>query len=108
MSVEGGGWEVVDLGVDVSPDRFLSAVKDNPDCSLGLSALLTTTMVNMEEVVTKVKENYPAVKILVGGAPLTQEFCDKIGADFYSSDPQGAVTYLSQLMKQLQVHQSHA
>ena len=95
MSVEGAGWEVVDLGVDVSPDKFLDAVKEHPGCSLGLSALLTTTMVNMEDVVKKVKENIPDMKILIGGAPVTQDFCDKIGADFYSSDPQGAVRYLN-------------
>ncbi|MBD3317262.1 MAG: cobalamin-binding protein, partial [Chitinivibrionales bacterium] len=66
MIVEGGGWEVVDLGVDVSEAKFLEAIENNPGCVLGLSALLTTTMVNMEKVVKAVKDKSPATKILVG------------------------------------------
>jgi len=95
MVVEGGGWKVVDLGVDVSPEKFLEAVKENPGASVGLSALLTTTMVNMEKIVTTLKENDANTKVIVGGAPLTQEFADKIGADSYSPDPQGAVEFLA-------------
>lgn len=94
MVVEGAGWEVVDLGVDVSPEKFLSAVKDKPGAIVGLSALLTTTMVNMEKTVSLVKTEAPGTKVIVGGAPLTQEFANKIGADAYSADPQGAVTFL--------------
>jgi methanogenic corrinoid protein MtbC1 len=95
MIIEGAGYEVVDLGVDVSPEKFLAAVDKHPKCAVGLSALLTTTMVNMEKIVKAVKEKHPAVKVLVGGAPLTQEFADKIGADGYSADPQGAVDFLN-------------
>jgi methanogenic corrinoid protein MtbC1 len=95
MSIEGAGWEVIDLGVDVSSDKFLTAIANYPNSAVGLSALLTTTMVNMESIVKEIKEKYPEMKILVGGAPLTQEYCDKIGADFYSPDPQGAVNYLN-------------
>jgi 5-methyltetrahydrofolate--homocysteine methyltransferase len=62
-----------------------------------LSALLTTTMENMKSIVLAIKEKYPNSKILVGGAPVTNEYCKKIGADFYSSDPQGAVNYLKKL-----------
>jgi methanogenic corrinoid protein MtbC1 len=95
MIVEGGGWEIVDLGTDVSVEKFLEAVESHPGCSVGMSALLTTTMVNMETAVKAVKEKSPDTKILVGGAPLTREFSDKIGADCYSADPQGAVEYLN-------------
>ena len=97
MMVEGGGWTIVDLGVDVNEDTFSQAVSDNPGAVVGLSALLTTTMANMEEIVRKIKESHPDTKVLVGGAPLTDDFRQKIGADFYSPDPRGAVEYLKEL-----------
>jgi 5-methyltetrahydrofolate--homocysteine methyltransferase len=95
MVVEGGGWKVVDLGVDVSPEKFLAAVKDNPGAAVGLSALLTTTMVNMEKTVRLLKDQVPGTRVIVGGAPLTAEFAKKIGADGYSPDPQGAIAFLA-------------
>ncbi|MDP2886642.1 MAG: cobalamin-dependent protein [Ignavibacteria bacterium] len=95
MVIEGAGWEVVDLGTDVSPEKFLKAVDEHPGCVVGLSALLTTTMVNMETTVKHVKAKHPNVKVIIGGAPVTEEFALKIGADGYSSDPQGAVEYLN-------------
>lgn len=95
MMIEGGGWEVIDLGVDVSTDKFLKAIAENPDAVIGLSALLTTTMENMKKTVALIRENHSGSKILVGGAPVTMDFCLKIGADFYSPDPQGAVNYLN-------------
>ena len=98
MMVEGGGWEVIDLGVDVSAEKFLNALGENPGAIIGLSALLTTTMENMKRTVTMVKEKHPGSKILVGGAPVTMDYCQKIGADYYSPDPQGAVNYLNQLI----------
>jgi methanogenic corrinoid protein MtbC1 len=98
MMIEGGGWEVIDLGVDVSTEKFLSALEANPGAVVGLSALLTTTMENMKKTVAAIKEKQPASKILVGGAPVTPEYCEKIGADFYSPDPQGAVNYLKNLL----------
>jgi methanogenic corrinoid protein MtbC1 len=97
MMIEGGGWEVIDLGVDVGTEKFLKAIEENPDAVVGLSALLTTTMENMKKTVVSLKEKYSDLKILIGGAPVTQEYCDKIGADFFSPDPQGAVNYLKQL-----------
>lgn len=97
MMIEGGGWEVIDLGVDVGTEKFLRAIDENPGAIVGLSALLTTTMENMKKTVVSLKEKHMGVKILVGGAPVTQEYCEKIGADFYSPDPQGAVNYLKQL-----------
>jgi len=98
MMIEGGGWEVIDLGVDVSTDKFLKAITENPDAVIGLSALLTTTMENMKKTVSVIRESHSGSKILVGGAPVTKDFCLKIGADFYSPDPQGAVNYLSRLV----------
>ena len=98
MMIEGGGWEVIDLGVDVGAEKFLKALDENPNAIIGLSALLTTTMENMKKIVTVIREKYSSSKILVGGAPVTMEYCKKIGADFYSPDPQGAVNYLKQLI----------
>jgi methanogenic corrinoid protein MtbC1 len=98
MMIEGGGWEVIDLGVDVSTDKFLKAIEDNPGAVIGLSALLTTTMENMKKTVASIREKYSDLKILVGGAPVTQDYCTRIGADFYSPDPQGAVNYLKDLV----------
>ena len=98
MMIEGGGLEVVDLGVDAGPDKFLKALSEHPGAAVGLSALLTTTMENMKKIVSAIKEKDRSVRILVGGAPVTQEFCNLIGADFYSADPQGAVNYLNTLL----------
>jgi methanogenic corrinoid protein MtbC1 len=97
MMVEGGGWEVIDLGVDVGAEKFLKAIEEHPGAVVGMSALLTTTMENMKKIVIAIKEKHSASKILVGGAPVTLEYCEKIGADFYSPDPQGAVNYLKHL-----------
>jgi len=97
MMIEGAGWEVVDLGVDVGSDKFLAALEEEPNSVIGLSALLTTTMINMEKIVADIKEKYNNTVILIGGAPVTREFCDKIGASFYSPEPQGAVSYLNSL-----------
>jgi methanogenic corrinoid protein MtbC1 len=96
MMIEGGGWEIIDLGVDVSTEKFLKAIDENPGAIVGLSALLTTTMENMKKTVASIKEKHSDLKILVGGAPVTIDYCNKIGADFYSPDPQGAVNYLKQ------------
>ena len=97
MMIEGGGWEIIDLGVDVSTEKFIEAAEKHPGAVIGLSALLTTTMENMRKSVAELRQRFPGQKILVGGAPVTAEFCHKIGADFYSPDPQGAVEYLKTL-----------
>ncbi len=97
MMVEGAGWEVVDLGVDVKAERFLEEIGKHPGCVVGLSALLTTTMMNMEKIVAEIHARYPACKVFVGGAPLTDAFRERIGANFYSPDPQGAVEHLKHL-----------
>ncbi len=94
MMIEGAGWEIIDLGVDVSTEKFKQAAEKHPGAVIGLSALLTTTMENMRKTVASLREDYTDMKILVGGAPVTAEFCEKIGADHYSPDPQGAVEFL--------------
>ncbi|MCG8307352.1 MAG: corrinoid protein [Cytophagales bacterium] len=98
MMIEGAGWEVIDLGVDVGAQKFVDSIKEHPGCVIGLSALLTTTMVNMESIVEEIRKVSAETKILVGGAPVSDDFCKKIGADNYSSDPQGAVDYLNTLV----------
>lgn len=98
MMIEGGGWEVIDLGVDAGSEKFLKALDENPGAIVGLSALLTTTMENMKKIVAAIKEKHADSKIMVGGAPVTHDYCKKIGADFYSPDPQGAVNYLKELV----------
>jgi len=95
MIVEGAGWEIIDLGIDVSADKFLASLDEHPNAYVGLSCLLTTTMLNMEKIVAEIKAAKPDTKVLVGGAPVTDDFKNKIGADWYSPDPQGAVDYLN-------------
>jgi Predicted cobalamin binding protein len=95
MTVEGAGWEVVDLGVDVKTEKFIEAIEKYPDCILGLSALLTTTMANMEKTVLDIHAKYPDKAVLVGGAPLSADFANKIGATHYSQTPQDAVEFLN-------------
>jgi methanogenic corrinoid protein MtbC1 len=97
MMIEGNGWEVIDLGTDVSAQKFVEELKNRPGSHIGLSALLTTTMVNMEQIVREVKKAAPGAKVLIGGAPVNDDFRTKIGADFYSPDPQGAVEYLNSM-----------
>ena len=72
----------------------MQAIKEHPGCTVGMSALLTTTMVNMDKSIKSIKDIYPDIKVLVGGAPLTREYADKINADGYARDPQGAVRLL--------------
>jgi len=82
------GFEVVDLGVDVSPEKFVEAIKQNNPEIVGMSALLTTTMVEMENVIKTLKDAglRDKVKIIIGGAPITQEYAEKIGADAAARD----------------------
>ena len=98
MMIEGAGWKVVDLGADTPFEKFKNALQENPGAVVGMSALLTTTMVNMKGITEKIKAISPETVVMVGGAPLSQDFCDQIGADFYSPDPQGATAFLDQLV----------
>jgi 5-methyltetrahydrofolate--homocysteine methyltransferase len=95
MVVEGNGWQVIDLGVDVKSSKFIEAVKSHPGCLVGLSTLLTTTMMNMSKTVQEIKTQSPSTVVIVGGAPLTMDAAMKMGADGYSPDPQGAVAFLN-------------
>jgi len=97
MMVEGAGWEVIDLGVDVTTEKFETSILEYPHCVVALSALLTTTMVNMEDTVKALKEKYPKTPLLIGGAPVTQKFSNRIGADDYNADPQGVIEYLNKI-----------
>lgn len=94
MMAEGNGYEVVDLGVDVKADTFIETAKQHPGSVIGLSCLLTTTMPNMELIVKAIKAYDPSQVVCIGGAPVHQAFCEQIGADSYTPDPQGAVEFL--------------
>lgn len=97
MIIRGGGWEIVDLGVDVSAEKFVKAVEEHKPAAIGLSALLTTTMLNMENIIREIKLLDSNIHVLVGGAPLSKEYADSIGADFFSPNPQDALEYLNSL-----------
>jgi corrinoid protein of di/trimethylamine methyltransferase len=93
MMIESAGFEVIDLGVDVPKEKFLDVVRENPDVKIvGCSALLTTTMPSLKETVEALNaaEFRSRIKVMVGGAPITQEFADEIGADAYTPDAASA------------------
>lgn len=101
MMIESAGFEVIDLGVDVPAEKFVEAIKANPDCKVvGLSALLTTTMPAMKDTVAAIIDAglKSQVKIMVGGAPITQEFADEIGADAYTADAASAAQKAKELV----------
>ncbi|MBN2501368.1 MAG: corrinoid protein [Anaerolineales bacterium] len=100
MMMEGAGFEIYDLGVDVPADNFIQAVKDNQVHILALSALLTTTMPNMQAVITQLQEAglREQVKVLIGGAPVTTEYATEIGADGYAADASQAASLAKSLM----------
>ncbi|MGE5436321.1 MAG: B12-binding domain-containing protein [Syntrophothermus sp.] len=95
MMLQGGGWEIIDLGINVSPQKFVDAIKLHNPFAVGLSALLTTTMVNMKPTIDEIRKANPEIKIMVGGAPITKDFANQIGADFYSPHPMEALDYLN-------------
>lgn len=103
MMMEGKGLEVIDLGTDVSPETYVQTAIDQNCQIICCSALLTTTMNTMEEVVKKVEEAgiHDKVKIMVGGAPVTQTFCDQIGADCYTPDAASAADAAVSICKSL-------
>lgn len=86
MMLEGAGFKVIDAGIGVTAEKFISLAKENGAKIIGVSALLTTTMVNMREVVQAARAAGVNAKIIIGGAPVTQAFADQIGADGYSPD----------------------
>lgn len=98
MMLESGGFNVIDLGVDVEVEKFLEAAKDNNADIICMSALLTTTMPAMEEVIKAVKAAGLNFKTMIGGAPVTQEFADQIGATGFSADAPSAVEKARELL----------
>ena len=98
MMFKGNGFETIDLGVDVSPNMFIEAFEEHTPDIVGLSALLTTTMGAMKASVEALKTKFPHSTIIIGGAPITQEFADEIGADGYAPDANEAVNLGTKLM----------
>ncbi len=100
MMLEGAGYKVVDLGVNVAPEQYVAAVRENNADAVGLSALLTTTMTSMKTIIDALSEAgcRDKVRVIVGGAPLTQNFADEIGADGYAADAATAVDILDNLL----------
>jgi len=100
MMLEGAGYEVVDLGADVNPEKFMEVVRDGVDV-VGLSALLTTTMDNMKDVIEAIDDMgmRDKVKIVIGGAPVTEEFANEIGADGFAPDASSAVRLINKLLE---------
>ncbi len=91
MMLKGAGFEVVDMGVDVTSEAFVKTAKESGATVIGMSALLTTTMPAMEKAIQAIKDAGVDVKIMIGGAPVTQAYADKIGADGYAADAASAV-----------------
>ena len=98
MALEGTGFEVIDLGTDVPPIKFVEAVNQHRPQVLGISALLTTTMWAMKDTVDAVRAAGSDVKIMIGGAPVRQEFADEIGADFYGFDSTSGRDYAREVV----------
>ena len=98
MMLEGAGFAVVDAGVDVTPDRFVALAKEHDAKIIGLSALLTTTMPSMKGAVEAVRAAGVTAKVIIGGAPVTQAYCDLIGADGYSADAASAAELATRLI----------
>ena len=97
--LENYGFHVIDLGKDVDPELVVQAAREHQVRLVGLSALMTTTVANMEVTIKMLKEELPDCKVMVGGAVLTQTYADMIGADFYSKDAMGSVRYANELFQ---------
>jgi len=100
MMLEGAGFEVIDVGIDVAPEVFIQTAKEKEAYLIGLSALLTTTMISMKDVIEALKEASLTgkVKVIIGGAPVTQSYADEIGADGYAPDAASAVDEAKKLL----------
>jgi len=100
MMLEGAGFEIIDLGIDVSPEKFVEAVRTHQPQHLAMSALLTTTMPSMKDTIEALKTAglRDQVKVMIGGAPVTQNYADQVGADGYSPDAASAVELAKALM----------
>jgi 5-methyltetrahydrofolate--homocysteine methyltransferase len=104
ICLEGAGFRVVDLGTDVPPKSFAQACRENKADLVGISALLSSTMLNIGEAVKAIRGENPKVKILVGGAPLTEEFARKLGADGYAPDAYLAAKKAEELLGEMRVN----
>ena len=98
MMLESGGFKVINLGIDIAPEKFVEAIKEHNPQIVAMSALLTTTMPHMKDTIELIKEEGLNVKCIIGGAPITQDFADKIRADGYSPDAASAVELCTKLM----------
>lgn len=98
MNFEGAGFRVVDLGTDVKPEQFVEACRENSADLVGISSLLSTTMLNIERAIEEIRESGLKVMIMVGGNPVTEEFAAKIGADGYAPDGYQAVQKAKKLL----------
>ena len=98
IMLKGAGFDVIDLGADVTAEAFVDSAETEGAAVVGLSALLTTTMTGMKDVVAQIKSKDLDVKVVIGGAPVTQEFADDIGADAYGYDAANAVGLVKELI----------
>jgi len=98
MMMEGAGFKMIDLGIDVPPEKFIQAVEEYKPQVVGLSALLTSTMMQMKKTVEALAPYRHAIKVIVGGAPVTQKFAEEIGADGYAPDAASAVDKVKELL----------
>jgi 5-methyltetrahydrofolate--homocysteine methyltransferase len=99
MNFEGAGFKVIDLGVDVSAASFVQACRANKARLVGISALLSTTMLHMEEAIKRLRTDVPGAKIILGGAPLNEEYAKKLGADGYAADGYQGVQKAKELLE---------
>jgi len=101
MMLEGAGFEVIDLGVDVSPEKYIAAVNEHKPDLIGCSALLTTTMPRMKDILLALQAAglRDSVKVMIGGAPVTEQYAMEIGADIYAPDAASAAQHARQLMQ---------
>jgi 5-methyltetrahydrofolate--homocysteine methyltransferase len=99
MMLEGGGFEIIDLGIDVPAEKFIATAREQGAQVIALSALLTTTMIQMQEAVRMIRAEGLNVKVVVGGAPVTAAFAKEIGADGYAEDAASAVSMVKEVLK---------
>ena len=98
MMLEGAGFKVIDLGVDVPPEKFITAIETRHPQVVGLSALLTSTMPQLQATIQQLEPHRRKLRIIVGGAPITQQYADKVGADGYAPDAASAVDKVRELI----------
>lgn len=98
MMLEGAGFRIIDLGINTPPEKFVDSARQNPNAIIGLSALLTITMEKMRTTIDVLRSSGMTHKVMIGGAPVTQQFADDIGADGFAEDAPGAVALAKRLV----------